>query len=126
MPDVYKRQCYSQVFTFIYSPREGTPAASMADDTPREVIQRRFDSLVDLVQENAYAHNQRFVGRTLAVLVEGASKRDERVLVGHSPHNITVHAPIPEGMDAAALAGSTVMVEIDQAKACLLYTSRCV
>ncbi|MBS6941595.1 MAG: tRNA (N6-isopentenyl adenosine(37)-C2)-methylthiotransferase MiaB [Slackia piriformis] len=115
--DLVKRVGYSQVFTFIYSPREGTPAASMADDTPREIIQRRFDSLVDLVQENAYAHNQRFVGRTLAVLVEGASKRDERVLVGHSPHNITVHAPIPEGMDAAALAGSTVMVEIDQAKA---------
>ncbi|MDO4443312.1 MAG: tRNA (N6-isopentenyl adenosine(37)-C2)-methylthiotransferase MiaB [Slackia sp.] len=115
--DLVKRVGYSQVFTFIYSPREGTPAASMVDDTPRDVIQRRFDSLVDLVQENAYAHNQRFVGRTLPVLVEGSSKRDERVLVGHSPHNVTVHAPIPDGMDAASLAGTTVAVKIDTAKA---------
>ena len=115
--DLVKRVGYSQVFTFIYSPREGTPAASMVDDTPREVIQRRFDALVDLVQENALEQNRRFVGRTLPVLVEGASKRDERVLAGHSPHNVTVHAPVPEGLDAASLAGTTVMVRIDEARA---------
>ena len=89
----------------------------MVDDTPREVIQRRFDALVDLVQENALEQNRRFVGRTLPVLVEGASKRDERVLAGHSPHNVTVHAPVPEGLDAASLAGTTVMVRIDEARA---------
>ena len=49
---------YSQVFTFIYSKREGTPAAEMDDDTPREVIQERFDRLVDLVQRKAFEANQ--------------------------------------------------------------------
>lgn len=115
--DLVERVGYSQVFTFIYSRREGTPAASMQDDTPHEVIQRRFDSLVDLVQENAFAQNQRFVGRTVDVLVEGASKRDERVLAGHSPHNITVHAPLPEGMRIDDIVGTVVPVRIDAAKA---------
>lgn len=115
--DLVKQVGYSQVFTFIYSPREGTPAASMVDDTPREVIQRRFDSLVDLVQENAFEQNQRFVGRELSVLVEGASKRDDHVLTGHSPHNVTVHAPLPEGMDIDDLVGRIVPVRIDQARA---------
>ena len=115
--DLVERVGYSQVFTFIYSRREGTPAASMQDDTPHEVIQRRFDSLVDLVQENAFAQNQRFVGRTVDVLVEGASKRDERVLAGHSPHNITVHAPLPEGVRIDDIVGTVVPVRIDAAKA---------
>ena len=44
---------YNQVFTFIYSKREGTPAASIEDSPPREVIQERFDRLVDLVQDKA-------------------------------------------------------------------------
>ena len=62
---------YHQVFTFIYSKREGTPAASMDDDTPREVIQQRFDRLVDLVQQRAFEANQRDLGSTVDVLVEG-------------------------------------------------------
>lgn len=115
--DLVKRVGYSQVFTFIYSRRDKTPAASMHDDTPREVIQRRFDSLVDLVQENAFAQNQRFAGRTLDVLVEGASKRDAGILTGHSPHNITVHAPIPDGVSIDDIVGTIVPVRIDAAKA---------
>lgn len=115
--DLVKHVGYSQVFTFIYSPREGTPAAAMVDDTPRETIQRRFDALVDLVQESALEQNRRFAGRTLPVLIEGTSKRDVRVLTGHSPHNVTVHAPVPEGLDGESLAGTTVMVRVDEAKA---------
>lgn len=56
---------YSQVFTFIYSKREGTPAAEMDDDTPREVIQERFDRLVDLVQRKAFEANQAELGATV-------------------------------------------------------------
>ncbi len=107
---------YHQVFTFIYSKREGTPAASMDDDTPREVIQQRFDRLVDLVQQRAFEANQRDLGSTVDVLVEGASKRDERLLAGKSPKNQTVHAPAPAGVRAEDLAGSTVRVRVDEAK----------
>ena len=107
---------YHQAFTFIYSKREGTPAAEMPDDTPREVIQERFDRLVEAVQDGAFAANQVYRGTVQPVLVEGASKRDERLLVGKSPHNVTVHAPIPEGLSIAQLEGTIVPVRIDNAR----------
>lgn len=107
---------YHQVFTFIYSKREGTPAASMDDDTPREAIQARFDRLVDIVQKRAFEANQRDLGATVEVLVEGASKRDGALLSGRSPKNQTVHAPLPAGVSAERLAGSIVRVRVDEAK----------
>ena len=107
---------YHQVFTFIYSKREGTPAAKMVDNTPHEVIQQRFDRLVDIVQKHAYEKNQLDLGRTVPVLVEGTSKRDNLLIAGKSPKNQTVHAPLPEGVSAHALAGSIVNVKVDEAK----------
>ena len=107
---------YSQVFTFIYSKREGTPAAEMDDDTPREVIQERFDRLVDLVQRKAFEANQTELGATVPVLVEGTSKRDDSILAGKSPKNQTVHAPVPAGADAASLVGRIVPVTIEEAR----------
>lgn len=107
---------YHQVFTFIYSKREGTPAAKMVDNTPHEVIQQRFDRLVDIVQKHAYEKNQLDLSRTVPVLVEGTSKRDNLLIAGKSPKNQTVHAPLPEGVSADALAGSTVNVKVDEAK----------
>lgn len=107
---------YHQVYTFIYSKREGTPAARLEDPTPREVIQERFDRLVDVVQKRAYEANQHDVGSTVAVLVEGASKRDATLLRGKSPKNQTVHAPIPTGTTIKELTGSIVSVRIDEAK----------
>lgn len=107
---------YHQVFTFIYSKREGTPAASMDDGTPREVIQQRFDRLVDLVQDKAFAANQKDLGTTVDVLVEGGSKRDDTLLTGKSPKNQTVHAAVPAGLSVESLTGKTVRVRIDEAK----------
>ena len=107
---------YSQVFTFIYSKREGTPAAKMRDDTPREVIQARFDRLVDVVQKHAFEANQVELGRTVDVLVEGVSKRDAGLLSGKSPKNQTVHAPLPDGVDIADLAGTIVPVTVEEAR----------
>ena len=107
---------YHQVFTFIYSKREGTPAASMEDTTPRETIQERFDRLVDLVQARAFEANQADVDAVVEVLVEGASKRDAGLLAGKSPKNQTVHAPVPVGKTASELAGTIVPVRINEAK----------
>ena len=115
--DLIKEVGYHQVFTFIYSKREGTPAARMVDETPREVIQERFERLVDLVQENALAVNQPELDTTVKVLVEGVSKRDPNVLAGRSPKNQTVHAPIPQGACIEDLEGSIVDVHITQARA---------
>ena len=115
--DLIKEVGYTQVFTFIYSKREGTPAARMENNTPREVIQERFDRLVDLVQEGALEANQAEAGKVVPVLVEGASKRDESVLMGRSPKNQTVHAPIPEGVSIEDLQGTIVNVRVDVARA---------
>lgn len=107
---------YHQVFTFIYSKREGTPAASLVDDTPREVIQDRFDRLVDLVQMKAYDANQAEVGRVVDVLVEGASKRDATMLSGKSPKNQTVHGLIPVGRSIDDLIGRIIPMRINEAR----------
>ncbi|MCI8452634.1 MAG: tRNA (N6-isopentenyl adenosine(37)-C2)-methylthiotransferase MiaB [Eggerthellaceae bacterium] len=107
---------YSQVFTFIYSKREGTPAAKLVDDTPREVIQERFDRLVEAVQRCAYEANQAELGKVVDVLVEGTSKRDGTMLAGKSPKNQTVHAPLPEGRSVDELVGAVVPVRVDEAR----------
>ena len=107
---------YNQVFTFIYSKREGTPAAKIEDSTPHEVIQARFDRLVDLVQDRAFEANQVDDGTLVDVLVEGASKRNPELLSGKSPKNQTVHAPLPAGWTADDLAGHIVRVHVDQAR----------
>ena len=95
---------------------EGTPAATLVDDTPHEVVQRRFDRLVEVVQDQAFRANQRDVDTTVDVLVEGASKRDEAIMAGKSPKNQTVHARLPEGVSASDLAGRIVQVRVDEAR----------
>jgi len=107
---------FAQVFTFIYSRREKTPAALIPDDTPREVIQERFDRLVELVQQSAWECNQAELGTVVDVLFEGASKRDATILAGKSPKNQTVHTPLPAGKSVADFAGRIFPVRIQEAR----------
>ena len=107
---------YSQVFTFIYSKREGTPAASYEDNTPREVIQDRFDRLRTVVEKGAYDFNQAQAERVVPVLFEGPSKKEPGIVTGRSPENITVHAPLPQGLSVQDVAGSIFDVRISQAR----------
>lgn len=114
--NLVKEVGYQQVFTFIYSKREGTPAANMPDDTPHEIIQERFDRLVDVVQQQAFEANQVDKDTIVDVLIEGTSKRDASILAGKSAKNQTVHAPLPEGKLVSDLQGTIVPVKITQAK----------
>ncbi len=107
---------FDAAFTFIYSPRAGTPAAQMADQVPREETQPRFDRLVAAVQSSALAKNLPLVGTVQRVLLEGPSKRDERVLMGRTGGNKVVHVPLTEGASARDLAGTLVDVRIDDAQ----------
>ena len=111
-----REAAFSSAYTFIYSRRPGTPAAEMPDDTPREVIQGRFDRLAELVADQAHEANQADLGRLVSVLVEGSSKRDAGVLVGHSERNQTVHFALPEGRAADELVGRIVDVRVEQAR----------
>jgi len=110
--DVVERVAYDHAFTFIYSPREGTPAATLTATVPRDVAQSRFDRLAALVRSLSLASNERAVGETAACLVEGASRRDARVLSARTPHNRLVHVPVPAGDTAARHAGSVARIHI--------------
>jgi len=112
--ELVRRARFDQAFTFIYSSRDGTAAASMGPPVPREVAQNRFDRLVDEVQRLALEKNERLVGSVQRVLVEGASKRDATVLAGRSDGNKVVHAPVADGMPED-LAGTFVDVRITEA-----------
>lgn len=106
---------YHQVFTFIYSKREGTPAAKIVDNTPKDLIQKRFDSLVELVADRANELNQQDLNSTMDVLFEGASKKDANVLVGKSPKNQTVHVELGN-KKASDFTGKILPVKISEAK----------
>jgi len=100
---------YDGAFTFIFSPRRGTEAATMADQVSRPVKSERMERLVELVQRRARERAQRFVGRTMAVLVEGPSRTDPSRLRGRTGHNKTVN------FEGTAEPGELVEVEITDA-----------
>jgi tRNA-2-methylthio-N6-dimethylallyladenosine synthase len=100
---------YDSAFTFIYSPRRETPAAEYEDQLPHEVKRERMERLVELVQKRAVERAQRFVGRTMDVLVEGPSRTDPAKLRGRIRHNKTVN------FDGVASPGEIVDVAIGSA-----------
>ena len=105
---------YDVSFSFIYSPRPGTPAASLADDTPAEVKQRRLAALQAQLRRQAARHAQAMVGTRQRVLVTGRSKRDPGQLAGRTENNRVVNFPAPEP-DAQSLIGDFAQVEITEA-----------
>jgi len=107
---------FASAYTFIYSKRPGTPAARIVDDTPHEVIQERFERLAALVAQLSHDDNQKDLGKLVEVLVEGCSKRDTHVMVGHSAKNQTVHFELPDGWDYEDTIGKLVDVRVDEAR----------
>ena len=97
---------YDSAFTFIFSPRRGTAAAGYPDQVPHAVKRERMGRLVELVQRRAAERSQRFVGRTMEVLVEGPSRTDPARLRGRTSHNKTVN------FSGAAEPGELTEVEI--------------
>jgi tRNA-2-methylthio-N6-dimethylallyladenosine synthase len=100
---------YDGAFTFIYSPRRGTEAATLPDQVPHEIKVARMERLVEVVQRRANQRAQRFVGRTLEVLVEGPSRTDPSRLRGRSRHNKVVN------FGGLGVPGELVDVEITSA-----------
>ncbi|MGI8571635.1 MAG: tRNA (N6-isopentenyl adenosine(37)-C2)-methylthiotransferase MiaB [Solirubrobacteraceae bacterium] len=82
---------YDGAFTFVYSPRRGTEAATLSDQVPHQVKVERMERLVEVIQRRAHVRAQRFVGRRLEVLVEGPSRNDPSRLRGRSRHNKVVN-----------------------------------
>ena len=104
---------YDSAYTFIFSPRPGTPAADMADRfVAPEVAADRMRRLTDVVERHALVRHEARVGRVEEVLVTGPSKKDPTKASGRTRHNKLVHF---EARGAAARPGSYVTVEVTRA-----------
>jgi tRNA-2-methylthio-N6-dimethylallyladenosine synthase len=100
---------FDSAFTFVYSPRAGTDAASMPDQVPHETKIERMERLVELTQSIARERNLARIGRVEEVLVEGASRTDATLLRGRTRRNTTVN------FSGRGVAGELVEVLIDGA-----------
>jgi tRNA-2-methylthio-N6-dimethylallyladenosine synthase len=96
--DVVRAARFTSAFTFQYSPRPGTPAASMTDQVPKSVVQQRYERLTALQDDIAWSENRAQVGRTLDLLVatgEGRKDAATERLSGRAPDNRLVHFAVP-------------------------------
>ncbi len=108
--EVVEQVRYDGAFTFLFSPRRGTEAASIAEGlVPHPVKVERMERLVEAVQRHARARAERFVGREQEVLVEGASRTDPERLRGRTRHNKVVN------FTGLAAPGELTRVRIDSA-----------
>ena len=88
--DVVKKVCFEQVYMFIYSRRVGTPGDKMENQIPEEIKHKRFDKLKTLVESQISENNQKYVGTTQKILVEGKSKNNKDLLTGRTDSNKVV------------------------------------
>ena len=82
---------YTSAFTFIYSPRVGTPAARLKDDVPYIEKSKRFTELKKSLEEDFYIKSEEMVGKTYKVLVDSVSKKNKEVLSGYTENNKVVN-----------------------------------
>ncbi|MFD1412912.1 tRNA (N6-isopentenyl adenosine(37)-C2)-methylthiotransferase MiaB [Oceanobacillus jeddahense] len=102
---------FEAAYTFIYSPREGTPAARKKDDVPEEVKKQRLYRLNELVNKQSAESMKSYQGEVVKVLVEGESKKDPDVLAGYTERNKLVNFKGPK-----SAIGQIVEVEITETK----------
>ena len=88
--DVVRKVGYDQIFMFIYSKRTGTIAANMEDDTPHEEKVERLERLKKLYEDNLPSLNEKMVGNTYKVLIEGKSKNNDLLYTGRTSQNKVV------------------------------------
>ncbi len=109
--DVVRRVRFDSAFTFIYSKRSGTPAASMEFAASETEIKERFNRLLKEVQEIAKETCGKDQGKRMEVLVEGLDEQDENLLTGRLSNNILVHFP-----GEKELIGTYQQVELSESK----------
>jgi tRNA-2-methylthio-N6-dimethylallyladenosine synthase len=107
--EVVRQVGYDGAFTFVYSPRQGTEAATMPDQIPEHAKRERIEHLVEVVQEIARRRNEERLGRVEEVLVEGPSRTDPALLRGRTRRNTTVN------FTGATSPGELVEVRIEGA-----------
>ncbi len=101
---------YDNSYSFIFSPRPGTPAANLADDTPHAVKLERLQRLQKVIADNTRRYSDAMVGTVQRVLVEGPSKRDTQEMQGRSENNRVVN--FDGGPNGARLTGQFIDINI--------------
>ena len=89
--DVIRRVEYDSVYSFVFSPRKGTPAYSMENQIPEEIKKERFERLTELQNEISKRKNEAMVGKTVRVLVDGKSKNNDKIYTSRTEGNKIVH-----------------------------------
>ena len=121
--EVVEEVRYDGAFTFVFSPRQGTEAATMPEQVPDEVKRERIERLIEVVQRIAHERNEERVGGVEEVLVEGPSRTDSSLWRGRTRRNTTVNfrgagAPgdlVPvriEGATSTTLAGTSAATRL--------------
>jgi len=116
--DVVQKARFASAYTFQYSPRPGTPAASMPDQVPKAVVQERYERLVAAQDQIAWEENRALIGSTVTVLVAtNEGRKDERNhrLSGRAEDSRLVHFSVPEGTHNPR-PGDFVDVRVTEAK----------
>jgi tRNA-2-methylthio-N6-dimethylallyladenosine synthase len=111
---VVRASRFSSAFTFQYSIRPGTPAATMPDQLPKSVVQERYERLIGVQEEISWAENRSVEGREVEVLVatgEGRKDTETHRLSGRARDNRLVHFAVPEGAERPR-PGDLVTVEV--------------
>ncbi|HEX8954950.1 MAG TPA: TRAM domain-containing protein, partial [Burkholderiaceae bacterium] len=106
---------YDNSFSFIFSPRPGTPAANLADDTPHEVKLKRLQRLQAVINDNTKRYSDEMVGSIQRILVEGPSKKDPNELQGRTENNRVVN--FDGGPNSSRLIGQLLDLRITQSYA---------
>lgn len=109
--DVVRKCQYDGAYTFIFSPREGTPASKMKDDTPKEVKECRLRRLNECVNQSSLEQNKKLLGKTVEVLIQGVSEKDESKVYGYTDTMKLVNVDAPQEM-----IGKIILVKITGAK----------
>lgn len=108
--DLVEKADFEGAFTFIYSPREGTPAATYQNDLSEDEKKQRLLTLNKYINDGYARGNKRFEGQVLKVLVDGVSPKNENILTGYTEHNKVVNFP-----GSKDLIGKIVEVKIEKA-----------
>lgn len=109
--DLLRQAQFAEIYSFIFSPREGTAAAELSDDTPAETKQQRFDRMLVLQEDITRRFHEGDVGRLVPVLVEGESRQGGAQLFGRTDWNRIVNF---EG--DASLIGTVLPVQLIEAQ----------
>lgn len=115
--DVVRKSRFAMAYTFQYSKRPGTPAAEMPNQVEKEVVQERYERLLELVNEVAWQENQKQIGQEVEVLVangEGRKDSNTNRMTGRARDNRLVHFEVPEGGEVPR-PGDLVTVQVSRA-----------